>query len=674
MRYRKEIDGLRAIAVLPVIFFHADATFVSGGYVGVDIFFVISGFLITSNILAEKDAGTFSLLTFYERRIRRILPALFAVMACSIPVAWLWLLPSDLRSFSQSLVAVSTLLPNYFFYRTSGYFDTSNELKPLLHTWSLGVEEQYYLLCPLLILVLWRFGKWRIWLLFALTALTSLMLAQWSYSKSPAFSFYMLPTRGWEILVGALVAIHHKHFSYNPFSSEAKSRRMGEAMSLLGIVLIVYAVFVFDSQTEIPGLYALIPTVGAVLLIVFATHQTLIGRVLSSRWLVGIGLISYSLYLWHQPILAFVRYRAVEPIPASTMPAILVGTTLVAFLSWKFVEKPFRDMTLISRKSVFILAGVLTIMFLAVGALGVYGKGWPTRMPESVRQAIKETELDGKLRDDGGCNIQKNDFVPAHCIKGAQEVRPRFVLLGDSHAAMLAHELGEAFKNLGLSYMQYTKNACPFALGLTMSPSNNCDKYQAEYLKYIDSAQGANTYIIASRWSDYVNSIRFENEGAASSRRKFSAGKIPLSATEEERGQRIVQAYAESVTFLLRAGKRVILVYPIPAQPWDVPRRAERAMVFTPGNAREMSTEYSEIAQQDAAVTKAFDAIGLHKNLIRIRPAQKLCNTIVPGRCAATENGHLLYIDDNHLSNYGARFIVEEIMRQLKVSSQALDG
>jgi peptidoglycan/LPS O-acetylase OafA/YrhL len=208
MKYRSEVDGLRALAVLPVILFHAGFTIFSGGFVGVDIFFVISGFLITTIIVDEMKQGCFSLLNFYERRARRILPALFFVMLCSLPFAWIWMLPQDLEFFSQSLVAVPLFFSNILFWYTSGYFETASELKPLLHTWSLAVEEQYYVLFPLLLMLVWKIGKKRIVLLLSLIAIVSLLTAQWGSTVHPSFTFYLLPTRSFEILIGALISFY----------------------------------------------------------------------------------------------------------------------------------------------------------------------------------------------------------------------------------------------------------------------------------------------------------------------------------------------------------------------------------------------------------------------------------------------------------------------------------
>lgn len=211
MKYRKEIDGLRALAVLPVILFHAGFTTFSGGYVGVDIFFVISGYLITTIIVDEMDKGSFSLLNFYERRARRILPALFFVMLCTLPFAWFWMLPQDLKIFSQSLVAVPIFGSNVLFWLTGGYFDTASELKPLLHTWSLAVEEQYYVLFPVFLMLAWKLGKKWIISLLALVAIVSVIAAQWGSATHPSFTLYLLPTRAFEILIGALISLYINH-------------------------------------------------------------------------------------------------------------------------------------------------------------------------------------------------------------------------------------------------------------------------------------------------------------------------------------------------------------------------------------------------------------------------------------------------------------------------------
>ncbi len=302
MEYRKEIDGLRALAVLPVILFHAGFETFSGGFVGVDVFFVISGYLITSIILIELELGDFSIVNFYDRRLRRIMPGLFAVILTCIPFAWILLSPADLISFAKSLVAVPLFVSNIYFWSDGGYFETAAELKPLLHTWSLAVEEQYYLIFPIFLMMLCKLRRRWIFVSLGLVSLASLAIAQWATYTHPTSAFFLLPTRGWELMIGAFAAF---------YLSQGKCKDFGKSVSefsgWLGIAMVFFGVFFYSKITPFPGFYALVPTLGTLLIILFATQKTTVGRFLGNKAFVGIGLISYSAYLWHQPILAFAR-------------------------------------------------------------------------------------------------------------------------------------------------------------------------------------------------------------------------------------------------------------------------------------------------------------------------------------------------------------------------------
>ena len=361
MKYRPEIDGLRALAVLPVIFFHAGFNFFRGGFVGVDIFFVISGYLITTIIISELAEGKFSIINFYERRARRILPALFFVMLICLPFSWFWLNPLNLKDFGQSLTAVSTFSSNILFWSESGYFETASELKPLLHTWSLALEEQYYIMFPIFLMIVWCLGiKW-ILILLTLIFILSLGISEWGALYHPNAAFYSLPTRGWELLVGVFAAFYLKYNDY------LKSNSLNQLLSLIGCGMIIYSIVVFDSKTPFPGLNALVPTIGTGLLILSAVPNTLAHKLFSLKPIVGIGLISYSAYLWHQPILAFTDHVILGEVSNLLILFICASSFILAWFSWRYVEKPFRDKSKVSRSFIFKFSFGGIIFFSLIG-------------------------------------------------------------------------------------------------------------------------------------------------------------------------------------------------------------------------------------------------------------------------------------------------------------------
>ena len=357
MNYRPEIDGLRALAVIPVILFHAGFELFSGGFVGVDVFFVISGYLITTILIEDMENNRFNILNFYERRARRILPALFFVMLVCVPFAWMWMLPSQMKDFSQSLVAVSLFASNILFWKEGGYFDSAVEEKPLLHTWSLAVEEQYYLLFPIFLFVVWRFGKKRVFWMIVVFAAASLMLSEWGWRHKTNANFYLAPTRAWELLAGSICA----------FIVQTRGIEKNNLLALIGLVLIVFSIFVFNESTPFPSIYALVPVIGAMFLVLFAHAETLVAKLLSTKILVGIGLISYSAYLWHQPLFAFVRIRTTES-PSTLVASILsIVSVLLAYFTWRFIEKPSRNVNFISRKMIFRYSSACLLTFIAFG-------------------------------------------------------------------------------------------------------------------------------------------------------------------------------------------------------------------------------------------------------------------------------------------------------------------
>lgn len=462
LKYRSEIDGLRAVAVVPVILFHAGFEFFGGGFVGVDIFFVISGYLITTIILTEKEQGKFSIVNFYERRARRILPALFFVMLCCLPFAWILLIPQQFIDFAQSLIAVSAFSSNLLFWQESGYFGTASELKPLLHTWSLAVEEQYYVLFPLFIMLVWRFRKKTIFVLLLTIAFISFMVAEWGAYVRPSGTFYLLPTRAWELAIGALIAFYC-YYKKQHVDLLISSRMISEIFGFLGISLICYSIFSFNNLTPFPSSFSLAPTIGTGLIILFATSETYVGKFLSSKIMVGIGLISYSTYLWHQPIFVFFRHENIVHLDTSLLIVLSLSSLLFGYISWKYVEAPFRNKKRFSRRFIFRFSAVGTLLFLGLGFAGYANNGFPQRfsLPESLVESFERSAQEGECFD--GDNIHVRDDW--YCGLGEGQSEPTFVVFGDSHALSLFDAFNVAAKKVG-SYGVFTgaSGCLPFLL------------------------------------------------------------------------------------------------------------------------------------------------------------------------------------------------------------------
>lgn len=415
LSYRPEIDGLRSVAVLPVILFHAGLSSFSGGYVGVDVFFVISGYLITSILLNDIDGGRFSILRFYERRVRRILPALFLVMAVSVPAAMLLLRPNDLIDFAKSLIAVPLFLSNVLFWAERGYFDAATDLKPLVHTWSLAVEEQFYILYPPLLYLMARAAlRWRALVFGGLFALS--LAASWYLTRLHFETGFYLPfSRAWELLSGAGAAVVLRR-------RPGIGGLAGTLAAGAGLLLVLWAVFTYDAGTVFPGIAAVPVVFGTVLLILAAREGNPVHRVLAWRPLVWIGLLSYSLYLWHQPIFVFIRHAGGgEAAVLASLPLVLAASVL----SYRLVEQPLRRAGA-SRRRVFGLAAAASLAFIAIGAWLVASGGLIARYSAADRQIIEQYQDQAAFSE---TRFNAREFRP---FDGSGRIK--VLLTGDSHA------------------------------------------------------------------------------------------------------------------------------------------------------------------------------------------------------------------------------------------------
>lgn len=620
MNYRLEIDGLRALAVLPVILFHAGFETFSGGFVGVDVFFVISGYLITTIILTELKQGKFSIVNFYERRARRILPALFLVMLVCIPFAWFWLLPGDMKDFSQSLVAVSVFTSNILFWRQNGYFDTATELKPLLHTWSLALEEQYYVLFPLFLMLFWRLGKRWILAALGLVFIVSLVLAQWAAYAKPAAAFYLLPTRGWELLIGAFVAFYLSKASRKDFGKAA-----GELGGWLGVALILYAVFFYSKATPFPGLYALVPTLGAVLIILFATQQTNVGKFVGNKAFVGVGLISYSAYLWHQPIFAFARLKGLTEDSHSLILLLSLLTLVLAYLSWKYVEAPFRKRGILSRRLIFSLGFVFTSLFIAIGYVGHVKNGFESRFERvlsgdighiAFHKYIEEKYFDCEPKIIAENALRWGRFL--RC-KQSKQGTPEIVLLGDSHAEHLFLGLAEYIPSKNIAF--YIRSAKPYV---------EVDDFKHIFNELLNN--GAPQHIILTmHFIGRVDSL----------------------------GTGLYEGFSSTIKALLKAGKSVSLV-------GDVPRfNQDPGLCVYSFSAQSRSScvlSRDDVQSQSSTYEDILKLLAKEYGLTYLSIDGDLC---VENFCSMVKGDTILYRDYSHLNIVGSKLVGKSLAERL---------
>ncbi len=442
--YRKDIDGLRAISVYAVIFFHIGLKYkenliFSGGYIGVDVFFVISGFLISSIVFKEIEDNKFSILSFYNRRARRILPIFTFVGLISSILSFYFFLPGDLLEFSKSLLSSIFFSSNFFFWKNTGYFFGGNELKPLIHTWSLSVEEQFYILFPLIVLLILRYLKKLMLPLFVLILFSSIILAEIESRDGSAGAFYLLPTRAWELISGVLC-----FFFLN--QKIIFSKTLKEFLSFIGLSAVIISLIFFKEEFTHPGLITLIPVIGTMLIIIFGNQKTLTYKFLANKVLVFNGLISYSLYMWHQPILAILKYT-VGISNLFEQFILVLSLIVVSAASWKYLEKPARDRNRISNK-VFFSSTLFTLLFiLSFSVVGISSQGLLKKYPEKDHNLLLNDNQYGRYTWGNSSEIEMRKFSNKNTLK--------VLIIGDSFSQDFLNSIIEAKlnKNIEMSWM-----------------------------------------------------------------------------------------------------------------------------------------------------------------------------------------------------------------------------
>lgn len=641
--YRPEIDGLRAVAVISVMLFHAGVAGFSGGFVGVDVFFVISGFLITSILVKEHEQGRFSVMRFYERRARRILPALALVIVVCMPFAWFLLLPDQLKQSAEALISVATFSSNIYFWRTTDYFSPPQGSQLLLHTWSLAVEEQYYLVFPVFLLLCWRFGKKKLAGLLACVAVISIAIAEWGRHHHPVANFYLLPSRSWELMFGAILAIVPTKRLSRLHSSPLASN----ILSMTGLALVVYAVVVFDQTTAFPGAYVCGPVLGAVLIIAAATNTTFVGKLLSTRPFVSIGLISYSAYLWHQPLLGLTRIAYQSEPPMSRRIIMLALSLILAAFSYRFVETPFRKgKKQLGSPKVLGWAAACLLVFIGTGAAVVVSDGWPSRYPAAYQKVDWNAITAGNYGLGKSCDYHDQFVRNQNCTFGDH---PRVVLWGDSFAMHLASGLKQA----QVGFIQATKANCgpsfyvapvQYSAFYDETWASDCMRFTRSVKAFLkENSASLKWVIVASPFEQYVDGLLYD-------------GKHVRNLNAEER----VAAFTRTINDIRAMGLMPVLVMP-PPNPGNDIDTSECIHRLAAGFPVKSSKLHADCSFDEALnnqvhkdrndfVRKIVDATGVQTVSLQ----NEMCSD---GRCPASMNGIPLYRDGAHLSEPGAALL-----------------
>lgn len=647
-RYRADIDGLRALAVIAVVLFHADIRGFDGGYVGVDVFFVISGFLITNFILSDQRQARFRIRDFYKRRIRRIFPALFTVMLLCWLVAYWLLLPQDFAEFGASAAWATLFFSNIHFWQLSSYFGGAAELRPLLHTWSLAIEEQFYIVYPVALVFLHRFAPGKIPHGLVLCFGASLAVSAWAAIAHPHAAFYLTPSRAWELMLGALLAT-----GVAPKPSGPRGRN---ALAALGLVLILYSIFAYSDETPFPGLAALAPCIGTALIIHGGTHGTTgVGHVLSSRPVVFVGLISYSLYLWHWPVLVMFRhYMSVHDLPLHLKLFALALSTAFAIVSWRYVERPFRNRRRVAWPMVAMASASATALMLAVGVTAFVSDGLPRRFDDAViklASARRDITLDGR-----GCINQRTPDAVRRgnmcAVVGAGAATPSFLLWGDSHAATLYPAINKAAARSGRSGLMATASGCPPLIGVK-SPSGmrtfRCDDFNDAVMRTSLADDAIELVIMNARWAFYAHGSTYDVEARRNP--VIADGHAQTSGPAEIKAV-FVRGLRRTLAALRSAGKRVVIVGPIPEIGWTVPRTL--AMQRYTGRSWPISPTFPEFLERQSFVILTLRKLAAEFSADLVFPHAALCDK---NECAVMRGDQILYSDSNHLSLTGARQI-----------------
>lgn len=665
LTYRADVDGLRAIAILPVVLYHAGVPGVSGGFVGVDVFFVISGFLITSIVAAEISENRFSLLSFYERRARRILPALTVVVLSTFVLGWFLLLPSEYKNLGQSALAAAVFLSNTYFSNQINYFAPAAEFAPLLHTWSLAVEEQFYLFFPPLLAILfaWRGPKAALWTVLGLSVF-SFVAAVAILPDKPHWGFYLIFFRAWELGIGALLAL-----SLMP---PPRHLLLRQVIGIIGLLAILVPVFLYDANTSFPGVAALPPVLGAAAIIYVGSNGlgSIVNRILECRSLVWIGLISYSLYLWHWPIFAFLRIARSEIyLPLSVSVVAVAASFLISWACYKYVEQPFRVKPSggLNRNAIFSLSGAMFFAMIMVGGLLHVHEGIPSRVTSHVAAIAAVSE--NKAPNTNGCIGSPHQGF--HCLLGVRTSNSDpldFLFFGDSHAAVINPGLDLAAQSEGKLGVFSWLNGCAPSRHVQRAPDPyNCSEYNEAIWSFLKERSDIKTVVLAARWTLYVEEAFYRDETDPPFILEWlgAADVMPIDA---DAALILEVGLKATIEEFLSTGRKVVILGQIPEVGWDLPVvLARREMLGWFPYPLPMLTEADFEARAAKAEAILTRVAATSDDVRYLRISDLFCAT---GDCTLIDaEGLPLYVDEDHISLATAKELLPDRLVEIWLSA-----
>ena len=654
--YRPEIDGLRTLAVLLVMLFHAKLEIFSGGFIGVDVFFVISGFLITSIIYKENINNNFSYLSFYERRIRRIFPMIFFILFITSIISFFIYSPSQFKDFAQSVVSTISYSSNIYFYNKIGYFSGNLNNSPLIHTWSLAVEEQFYLFFPVILTFFYKYKEKQLKLIIIILIVLSFS-SIFIFKSSGEFNFFMATSRVWELLIGSYLAVNRK----NLFSTVPLSRNKYDFFSILGIVMIFWSAIYFDYSTFHPGPLTFIPVIGTALVIKYANRNNIVGIILSNKIVVYLGLVSYSAYLIHQPLFVFTAQIFNMELPFYVYLLLIVITFILSHFAYKFVESPFRNKKLITRNMVFKGSFIISLIFLSFGLYGHFSNGIQNRFSNRQIKIFNEIEI-SPLRN--YCHTEGVDYLKPSESCNPSSFTPSWAVLGDSHGVEISYMLNDLLKSYNKSSIQLTFSGCPPAFGFD---SNNpgCSDWNTDAVNYLINNKNIQNVVLVYRHSYY---LKGENKTTFPETELSPLDFINSldNLSDLKKKDLYFEGLNNIIDKLISNNKTVYLVYPIPEIIDPIDKYIFNNYFLGSPMIKKQGPSFEYYKKRNNYFL-AFIGKTNNNKLVKIPTFHLFSKN---NSIEVIKEGKALYFDSNHPSLFGANLVSKLI---LKLSNEKLD-